>query len=96
MLMSGISTIIIKQVERWESDTFLEYIREQVESLSVGISQQMLAFEFFFNVDHRSNGIDTYKKNGLDMVSFQVKFSRMPLWYTLIIRMSDEALSRWD
>ena len=32
MFLSGVSTIIIQRVGRWESDAFMEYIREQVNS----------------------------------------------------------------
>jgi len=51
MFLSGISTIIIKRVGRWNSDAFLEYIREQVESFTFGVSQRMLAFEHFHTIN---------------------------------------------
>ena len=28
MFLSGVATIIIQRVSRWESDAFMEYIRE--------------------------------------------------------------------
>lgn len=40
MFLSGISTIIIRRVGRWSSEAFLEYIREQVESFTYGVSQK--------------------------------------------------------
>ena len=51
MFLSGISTIVIKQVGRWCSDAFLEYIREQVESFTFGVLQRMLAFEHFNTIN---------------------------------------------
>ena len=47
MFLSGISTIIIQRVGRWSSEAFLEYIREQVENFTHGVSQKMLNFEHF-------------------------------------------------
>ena len=55
MFLSGVNTIIIQQVGRWSSEAFLEYIREQVESFTVGVSQKMLAFEFFFNLNRSTS-----------------------------------------
>ena len=47
MFLSGVSTIIIQRVGRWSSEAFLEYIREQVESFTIGVSKKMLKFEHF-------------------------------------------------
>ena len=51
MFLSGISKIIIQRVGRWSSEAFLEYIREQVESFTFGVSQKMLKFEHFHNLN---------------------------------------------
>ena len=45
MFLSGTSIIIIMKVGRWSSEAFLEYIREQVETFTLGVSQGMLEFE---------------------------------------------------
>ena len=45
MLLSGTSVIIIMRFVRWSSKAFLEYIREQVEYFTFGVSQRMLKFE---------------------------------------------------
>ena len=41
MFSSGVSEIIIQKVGRWESFAFLEYIREQVETFTYGVSTKM-------------------------------------------------------
>ena len=51
MFLSGLSEIIIQHIEHWASDTFLEYKREQVENFSFGVSQNMIIFEHFLNVN---------------------------------------------
>ena len=52
MFLSGTSVIIIQRVGRWSSEAFLEYIRDQVESFTVGVSKNMVLFEEFFNLDN--------------------------------------------
>ena len=37
MFLAGVATLIIQRVGRWESDAFMEYIREQVESFTAGV-----------------------------------------------------------
>ena len=51
MFLSGVSEIIIKRVGRWSSKVFLEYIREQVDSFTVGVSQKMLENENFHHLN---------------------------------------------
>ena len=51
MFLSGVSEIIIQRVGRWSSDAFLEYIREQVDSFTIGVSQKMLQFEKFHHLN---------------------------------------------
>ena len=41
MFLSGVSEIIIQRVGRWTSLAFLEYIREQVDAFTIGVSQKM-------------------------------------------------------
>ena len=43
MFLSGISEIIIQHVGRWSSFAFIEYIREQVECFTAGVSQTIVA-----------------------------------------------------
>ena len=54
MFLSGVSTIIIQRVGRWESDTFMEYIREQVESFTAGASSKMIKNETFYYLNNTS------------------------------------------
>ena len=52
MFLAGISTVILRRIGRWNSEAFLEYIREQVESFTYGVAQRMLSFEHFFTLNH--------------------------------------------
>jgi hypothetical protein len=83
MFLSGTSTIIIQRIGRWSSEAFLEYIREQVESFTAGVSQNMINFEHFFNLNPNSNApqpaVETDNESGPELVPFQVKFSQLAL-----------------
>ena len=58
MFLSGTSVIIIMRVGRWSSKAFLEYIRDQVKSFTVGVSSNMLKYESFFNLNtHNKDSI---------------------------------------
>jgi len=52
MFLSGVSEIIIQRIGRWDSDAFLEYIREQVENFTFGVSKKMLQNEQFFHLNN--------------------------------------------
>eukprot|EP00957_Ditylum_brightwellii_P096488 7348990-Ditylum_brightwellii.AAC.1 len=54
MFLSGTSVIIIQRVGRWSSEAFLEYIRDQVESFTVGVSKRMLKYEHFLNLNEET------------------------------------------
>ena len=51
MYLSGVSTIVITRVGRWSSEAFLEYIREQVEHFTFGVSKKMLRLEHFHTIN---------------------------------------------
>ena len=51
MFLSGVATIIIMRIGRWSSEAFLEYIREQVEQFTQGVSKKMLQFENFNTIN---------------------------------------------
>ena len=51
MFLAGTATIIIMRIGRWSSEAFLEYIREQVEQFTRGVSKNMLLFEHFNTID---------------------------------------------
>ena len=51
MFLSGVSEIIIRRVGRWSSEAFLEYIREQVETFTIDVSQKMLEYENFHHLN---------------------------------------------
>ena len=55
MFLSGVSEIIIQRVGRWKSQAFLEYIREQVEAFTFGVSQKMLEHESFHHLNARES-----------------------------------------
>ncbi len=57
IFLSG-ATLIIQRAGRWESDAFMEYIREQVESFSTaGVSSKMITNEHFYHLTHSQNRI---------------------------------------
>ena len=51
MFLSGVSEIVIQRVGRWESFAFLEYVREQVENFTYGVSTKMLKNEKFYHLN---------------------------------------------
>ena len=53
MFLSGVSEIIIQRVGRWASFAFLEYIREQIDSFTIGVSEKMLKFESFHHLNEK-------------------------------------------
>jgi hypothetical protein len=87
MFLSGTSVIIIMRIGRWSSEAFLEYIRDQVENFTCGVSQNMLKYEEFLNLksDERTShnvseeieGIQN--EDGPDSVSYRVRFNRLAL-----------------
>ena len=51
MFLSGVPTIIIMRIGRWNTEIFLEYIREQVECFTFGVSKKMIRFEHFHTLN---------------------------------------------
>ena len=70
MFLSGVVTIIIQRVGRWESDEFMEYIREQVETFTVGVSKKMLTHQEYYHLNrteedkNQSQTAPTLERNG--------------------------------
>ena len=64
MFLAGVATLIIQRVGRWESDAFMEYIREQVESFTAGVSSKMITNEHFHHLTHSQNRIATESNYG--------------------------------
>lgn len=58
MFLSGVRAIIIQRVGRWSSLAFLEYIREQVDSFTRGVSDKMLEFEEFHTLNAKEGNLD--------------------------------------
>ena len=87
MFLLNVSTIIIQRIGRWLSEAFLEYIREQVENFTSGVSQKMLDFEYFFVLGRQNNPsasetavIHTQdNENGPVEVPFNVVFSKLAI-----------------
>jgi hypothetical protein len=89
MFLSGTAVIIIMRIGRWSSEAFLEYIREQVESFTVGVSQRMLQYESFFNLsvpdsstpesDEANGSLPSLQENGSDSERLRVRFSSLAL-----------------
>ena len=91
MFLSGTPVIIIMRVGRWSSEAFLEYIRDQVESFTLGVSQKMLKCEQFCNLQMEqlssSNHIrqtnptrdPTGSVDGPEFIPFRIQFSELAL-----------------
>ena len=69
MFLAGVATIIIMRIGRWSSEAFLEYIREQVEQFTLGVSKKMLQFENFNTIDSNSESV----QNSIDMKSIFIE-----------------------
>ena len=85
MFLSKTSTIIMMRVGRWSSNAFLEYIREQVENFTVDVSENMIKFETFFNMnnDQIRGESSNDNENGPDRVPFQVNYLQLSLRGTI-------------
>ena len=58
LCLAQVSEFRIQIFGRWKSNSFMKYIRKQIEKFSLGLSNQMLANENFFHVrapSHLSN-----------------------------------------
>ena len=81
MFLSGVLEIIIQQVGRWSSDAFLEYIREQVDTFTIGVSQKMLQYEKYHHLNARecelksSHSNPSSKESGEIHIPFTVHYS---------------------
>jgi hypothetical protein len=50
MKLNGVDTITIKKHGRWSSNTFLDYIHEQIGALTAGVATQMSKYIPFYNI----------------------------------------------
>jgi hypothetical protein len=87
MFLSKTSTIIMMRVGRWSSEAFLEYIREQVQDFTVGVSENMIKYESFFNMNknptsHMTKLKEKNNENGPDTVEFHIEFAELALTNT--------------
>lgn len=85
MFLSGVCDIIIQRVGRWESLAFLEYIRSQIESFTLGVSQKMLENENFHHLNAKESKSpwkkhhdedETKEGSGVSKVPYSVHFSK--------------------
>jgi hypothetical protein len=78
MFLSGVSEIIIQWVGRWVSFAFLEYIREQVDSFTIGVSQKMLLYENFHHLNENETKKMTDTEKQAPIPSEDGEFTKMP------------------
>jgi hypothetical protein len=52
MKLNGVDTITIKKHGRWSSNTFLDYIHEQIGALTAGVAARMAIYIPFHNTTH--------------------------------------------
>jgi hypothetical protein len=86
MFLSGTSVIIIMRVGRWSSEAFLEYIRDQIETFTAGVSRSMLNAEVFFNLNAESlssaqlkNPVINTNEDGPISVPHRIRYNRIAL-----------------
>ena len=86
MFLSGVCEIVIQRVGRWSSFAFLEYIREQVDCFTAGVSQKMLKYEEYQHLSEkeskkvsRNTKLTPNTGNGGDTQDLDVRFSNMVL-----------------
>ena len=92
MFLSGVSEIIIQRVGRWSSFAFLEYIREQVDAFTIGVSQKMLQYEKFHHLNENETKLVDKEKETPNMkndgttihIPFSVHFSKQVLEETTV------------
>jgi hypothetical protein len=55
MYLNGVPVYTIMLLGRWSSDTFLRYIRKQVESFGSGVLSKMIVTSYFLHVSHSTD-----------------------------------------
>ena len=50
LCLAKVETYIIKIIGRWKSDSFMKYIRKQVQQFTSGITERMVQIEHFNHV----------------------------------------------
>ena len=63
MYLGGIPVYAIQLIGRWKSDSFMKYLRKQIEQFTLGISSKMLTMQVFQHVpSHTSSnpGVQEY------------------------------------
>ena len=94
MVLSGISTIIIQRVGRWSSEAFLEYIREQVDSFTFGVSEKMLQFEHFHNLNAKES--QAHQDKEFEDIFVEYKGDGRPVQIDHQMHFSDISLGKKD
>lgn len=60
MYLGGVPVFAIMMIGRWSSDSFMKYIRKQVEEFTFDVSKRMLTMQHFRHTPHRApNGKKT-------------------------------------
>ena len=92
MVLSGISTIIIQRVGRWSSEAFLEYIREQIDCFTYGVSEKMLQFEHFHNLNAKES--QTHQEDEFNDIFVEDKGDGRPVDIDHHMHFSDLSLGK--
>ncbi|MGH7974184.1 MAG: hypothetical protein ACREBR_01565 [bacterium] len=75
MYLAHVPTCTIMLIGRWSSDSFLRYIRRQVQQFSTGVSEQMLTNQSFYTIPE-VNIIDPRTTNNSQSFASRNKFGR--------------------
>ncbi len=54
MYLGGVPVFAIQMIGRWSSDSFMKYIRKQIEEFTYEVSQQMLTMQHFRHVPNNA------------------------------------------
>jgi len=71
MYLGGIPVYAIQLIGRWKSESFMKYLRKQIEQFTLGISSKMLTMQVFRHVpSHTSSnpGVQEYGMTALLML----------------------------
>jgi hypothetical protein len=56
MYLGGLLVYVIQLIGRWSSDSFMKYLRKQIEELTFGVLTKMLSTQMFWHIpSHTKN-----------------------------------------
>jgi hypothetical protein len=65
MYLGGIPVYAIQLIGRWKSDSFMKYLRKQIEQFTLGISTKMLTMKVFRHVPSHTSSNPEVQEYGM-------------------------------